>query len=151
MNRRCFQRGVAAIELVFSLPVFIVIFLALLYYGYALVVYQVAIEAASAGAQAAVAQSPLKNDYSDSVQSAAQTAAKRVALGLLEENEVSDDELGCIGAPEIPQAGEEYQYRVSINFSACKTLQMLSVKFPLLGTLPPALGGDFEVFATAQL
>lgn len=146
------ERGVAATELVFSLPIFIVVFLVLLFYGYTFVVYRVAIDAVTTGAQAAVAVSPLTQDYDNSAPDAAQDAANRVVASFLgvERGELNSNSCIYPKRPALPATGGQYTYLVGVNFDNCSTLQKLSINFPLLGPLPPSLG-TFEVDASVQL
>lgn len=134
MNR---ERGVAALELVFSLPIFFAAFFAILYYGYAFIIYQEAIKAASAGAQALVAESPLSDGYDPLNSEAAFLAASEFSRSAV----AKSDAASCLKpAPHaFAIGGERYRYEVQVTFTSCRVLRSLSVNLPFIGLVPPPL------------
>jgi Flp pilus assembly protein TadG len=146
------QAGVAVLEFVLSLPIFIVCLLSLLYYGAAFAIYRTGIDAAYVGAEAAATE-PLLGRVDPTRSSAPRDAARRVAADYAKVRPGSGaDAKACLTPdPGVVAANDNtYRYAVAIDFTACRILQGLSVELPFVGRLPPP-PGNVTVSASVTL
>lgn len=143
------ESGVAVIELALSLPLLIIFLVMVLFYGYAFLLVRASESAASVGAQAAVAQSPLgTNDGGSYAPDEAAVAAAKKAL----DNRFSSATQGgqaCIAALQ-PVVTPTFVFSVEVNFDNCEFLELLRIDLPMIGKLPPKLG-TYRAQAKVQL
>lgn len=147
------QQGIAALEFVLCLPILIVCLLTILYYGKAFAIYRTGVDAAYAGAQAALIRPPLARNSTGASTGAgtARDAATQVVAGYGVAGEGADDGVCLSPAADLVSTGvNDYRYVVTIDFAACRVLRGLSVDLPLLGRLPP-LPGNVAVSASVTL
>lgn len=151
------QQGVAALEFVLCLPILIVCLLTILYYGKAFAIYRTGVDAAYAGAQAALSRPPLARNAADGPAGdsagagTARDVATQVVAGYGIDGEGADDGVCLSPAADLVATGaNDYRYVVTIDFAACRDLRGLSVDMPFLGRLPP-LPGNVTVSANVTL
>ena len=132
------QSGAALIEFALVLPLLLAIAVGIIYYGYAFVLQAAVEHAAKNGAQAAVAVSPLSEDYSSENSGYVRSArdAVRGSLAWLPESvdtQISNDENVQVfeGA-----AGED---------AVCPGAYGVTVKLPLATVLPQFSLGGFNI------
>jgi Flp pilus assembly protein TadG len=151
------QQGIAALEFVLCLPILIVCLITIVYYGEAFAIYRTGVDAAYAGAQAALIRPPLARNAAGGPASAsvgagtARDAAAQVVAGYGIADEGADDGVCLSPAADLVSTGaNDYRYVVTIDFAACRVMRGLSVDLPLLGRLPP-LPGNVAVSASVTL